>query len=290
MSFQISGFIDTFHQIQDRLMPMVVFRFSFILITLYFCLSNPSFGQTLRVTVTGDTLVVYPDGSWKYQNQPGAPQPLDKRPPLRTTNQNNGSASSSSSVEESGRPGPIPTEIKPQVSNFSNQQRAPEYQSPDASFPVNPFPYKRPQNADHYLEDPKGRFRLWYDGLVWQPISDENGQLSMMLVPSRGQALALLTMVDQSVDLKALVEQTVADAATVSSQVRIVSQEFRTVNDRFLLFVRLDGLLQNQNYTYYSYYRKAKDHTLQLTVYAPREVFLGFQAQIADLLNGLVVP
>ena len=269
---------------------MPVFRVSFIFLVLTLSLSKLSLSQTLQVTTTGDTLVVYPDGSWKYKNQPGAPQAQDKRPPLQATDQQTGSASQAISVPVPDRPSPTPPEIKPVVSNFSGEQRAPEYKSPDARFPVNPFPYKRPQNAYHYLEEPNGRFRLWYDGLAWQPISDENGQLSMALLPSRGQALALLTIVDQSVDLKALIEQTVDDAATVSSQVRLVSQEFRTVNDRFLLFVRIDGLLQNQNYTYYSYYRKAPDHTLQLTVYAPREVFLSFQAQIADLLNGLVVP
>lgn len=247
---------------------------------------TPAKGQMQGVTTTGDTIIVQEDGTWMYKGQ-SAIQSSSSQPdliqPLRPVD-----------GEKKAGQEPVPVEATPIPRNFSDDRRQPEVNPSDGNFPVNPYPYEVPEIANYYKQDAQGRYRLWYRAEEWMPLNDTGGgngpALTLAHLPSNGEALAMLTVVPQSVDLKALVDQTIGDAQQISSSARLVAQEMRLVNDRYLLCLRLDGSLQGRNFTYYSYYRAAPNYTLQLTIYAPREVFLQNQQTFLALLNGLVVP
>jgi len=232
------------------------------------------------ITAQGDTIVVYPDGSWKPFGAKGEPRPAGTRPALRQD-----------AASEAEAP---PREMTPVPQQYGGDARLPEKKPSDDRFPINPYPYQRPTDAYAHLEDPQQRYRLWYQPEQWMPVDpseyNPSAQVVLTFLPSQGEITALLTVVPQAVDLKSLVKVVKADALTIAQNVRLVAQEMRLVNDRYLLCVRMDGSLQDQNFTYYTYYRQAEAYTIQLTVYASRAAFLSFQSQVQALLNGLVVP
>lgn len=243
--------------------------------------------EMMGITTTGDTIIVNPDGSWRVKGKSGSLRPASEQPkllrPLRPR------------MGRDSAPGtPQPREATPVPNSFGDERRNPETQPPAKGFPVNPYPYEVPGEANYYKQDPQQRYRLWYQAEAWMPMDPKEmgsqADLILLHLPSNGEAVAMLTVVPQKVDLKALAQQTLADAQSVVPNASIAAQELRLVNERYLLCLRLDGSLQDQAFTYYSYYRSAENFTVQLTIYAPRQAFLRNQQAFQALLNGLVVP
>jgi hypothetical protein len=240
-------------------------RFGFLIVICAWLV--PGLAQVPAFTVTGDTIIVQPDGSLS-----------ERRPSV-----NAGKRQDFNQVNISNRTGVVRDEFE--------EDRAPRPLRSNGDFPTNPFPYQRPSNANLYLAAPGGEYRLWFDVSRWvpQPPSPDAPNTQAVFSFREAQAMAMLVLEPSEVPLPQLVEATVNNLKGMANNVRLVAQEYRDVNDRFLLCVRIDGSLGNENFTYYNYYYPGKGYTLQFTLYAPRPVFLRFQESIRGLMNGLVV-
>lgn len=223
--------------------------------------------QIPAYTATGDTILISAEGVL-----------TERRPSVDA-----GKARNLRSMDISNRTGTV-------RDTFEEGRRPRPLQS-SGVFPTNPIPYTRPAGATLFLHAPNGDYRVWFDPQQWvpQPPDASNPKAQMIFAMREAQALAMVIHEPTEVPLPALVEATVQNLESIADNVRLVAQEFRDVNDRFVLCVRIDGSLQDQTFTYYNYYYQGEGFTVQFTLYAPREVFLRRQGTIRSLMNGLVV-
>jgi hypothetical protein len=224
-------------------------------------------GQVTTFTAAGDTIIIQPDGTLT-ERKPSTNSPKERKP---------------SRVNISNRTGTARDDFE--------EDRAPRPLQSNGDFPTNPFPYQRPSDATLYIPDPDGMYRTWFNPNQWipQPPSPDNPNTEVIFSFRRAQAVAMLIVEPTEVPLPQLVEATVTNLKGMASNVRAIAEEYRDVNDRFILCVRIDGSLRSENFTYYNYYYPGEGYTLQFTLYAPRQVFLQHQEAIRALMNGLVV-
>jgi len=173
---------------------------------------------------------------------------------------------------------------------LSQESRAESLQT-DGRFQANPFPFKRPTTSPYVITHPERKFQAWFDPTQWTPIApgEVNPDASAVFSYNGGQAIGILVYEPVEVDLGELVTLAFESAQSVATDVRLGIQEYRDVNNRFVLCVRMEGGQGDQVYTYFNYYYSGQGFTLQYTIYAGREVFLRNQAQFLSLLNGLVI-
>jgi len=223
--------------------------------------------QVPAYTAAGDTIIIQPDGT------------LTERKPTRQSPRE----SRANRVNISNRTGTARDDFE--------EDRAPRPLQSNGDFPTNPFPYRRPSDATLYIPDPDGMYRTWFNPNHWvpQPPSPESPNTEVIFSFRKAQAVAMLIVEPTEVPLSQLVKATVANLKDMASNVRAIAEEYRDVNDRFILCVRIDGSLRSENFTYYNYYYVGEGHTLQFTLYASRQIFLQHQEAIRGLMNGLVV-
>lgn len=262
--FGLAVFFRTLHLIH-RLNFLPMQRFG-LLIALWIGLV-PGLAQVPAFTATGDTIIIQPDGTLT-ERKPALNSPRESKP--NRVNISNRTGTARDDFEENRAPRPLQS---------------------NGDFPTNPFPYRRPSNATLYLPDPDGMYRAWFDPNQWvpQPPSSDAPNTEVIFSFRKAQAVAMLIVEPTEVPLPQLVEATVANLEDMASNVRAIAEEYRDVNDRFVLCVRIDGSLRSENFTYYNYYYSGDGYTLQFTLYASRQIFLQHQEAIRELMNGLVV-
>jgi hypothetical protein len=223
--------------------------------------------QVMAFTTTGDTIIVMPDGTLAE----------------RRRSVNEGRSNNFTQINISQRTGAIRDSFE--------EDRSPRTMRSNGSLPTSPIPYTRPAEANLYLKGATDQYRVWFDVGQWipQPLDPATPQTEMVFSLRQGRALAMMIFEPTEVPLPSLVEATIDNLKGLADNVRLVAQEYRDVNDRFVLCVRIDGSLRDESFTYYNYYYTGEGYTVQFTLYAPREVFLRQQPTIRDLMNGLVV-
>jgi len=203
----------------------------FLLTGILASLISVSFGQKKAVTETGEEVILYTNGTWKYLND---------------------SAGSNSEVK------------------------------------TNPKIFKKSANATFLIKSKKFNIGLWVDSKKWsfkKATSNEEAEYELEL---KGKDLYGM-MLTESIELPLESMKTVALSNARSSAVdaHVVKEEYRTVNNKKVLLMQIDGTTQGIKFSYYGYYFSNSKGTVQLVTYTAQNLLSDYLNEIEELLNGL---
>ncbi|TMI70027.1 MAG: hypothetical protein E6H09_17210 [Bacteroidetes bacterium] len=202
----------------------------FLLLSLLFAIA--SFSQKKAVTETGDEVILYEDGTWKYSN-------------------------------DSSR-------TKSEIS-------------------VNPKPFKKSDNATFLLKSANTDAGIWIDSKKWSFKKAEINEAAEYQLQLKGKDLYAMIITEKiEVPLETLKAVALENARSAASDAEIVKQEYRTVNDKKILFLQINGTTQGIKFAYYGYYYSNENGTVQVITYTAQKLLNGFKADAEDLLNGFV--
>lgn len=201
---------------------------------LLFCLSSIVIvhAQQNAVTQTGEEVILFEDGTWKYQNE--------------------------EDVKE--------TEI-----------------------PTNSNAFKKDDNATFLLKSNKLNVGFWLNPKLWsfkKATNNPDAEYEIKLKDDDLYGMILSEKVE--IPLKTLKSIALETGKTVAPDLKIVKEEYRTVNGLKVLLLQMNGTMQGIKFSYYGYYFSNTNGTVQFITYTSQNLLDGFKKVCDNLLNGLV--
>jgi hypothetical protein len=98
-------------------------------------------------------------------------------------------------------------------------------------------------------------------------------------------------MITENIEVPLETLKTIAlqNGKEASPDIKIVKEEYRTVNDKKILLLQMNGTVQGIKLSYYGYYYSNSKGTLQFLTYTSQSLFDNYFTEIEDFLNGFVV-
>jgi hypothetical protein len=147
--------------------------------------------------------------------------------------------------------------------------------------------FKKPAESKTFVKAPKGNFGVWINEEKWtQKAAKEEGSNKITFTHKSGDAYAMLIGERVQLGFDALKKAAVENAKGVAPDIKIVSDERRTVNGKQLMCLKLTGTIQTIPFVYYGYYYGGTEGTLQAICYTSANVFDEFKPDFDDFLNG----
>tara|TARA_B110000091_G_scaffold109341_1_gene118544 strand:- start:682 stop:1020 length:339 start_codon:yes stop_codon:yes gene_type:complete len=106
----------------------------------------------------------------------------------------------------------------------------------------------------------------------------KNGDLYAMIIPEKAE-----------IPLLSLRELAISNAKDVAVDVKVDSEEYRTVNGIKVLMLQMSGTTQGVKFKYYSYYYSSSKGVVQVVTYTSLNLFESYKNKMEKFLNGFVV-
>jgi hypothetical protein len=154
---------------------------------------------------------------------------------------------------------------------------------------VNPKPFKKSDNSTFLVKSTKTEVGIWVDPKKWSFKKSETNEDAEYQLQLKGKDLYGMVITEKiEVPLETLKGIALENARAAANDAEIVKQEYRTVNDKKILFLQINGTLQGIKFTYYGYYYSSESGTVQLIAYTAQNLINDLKADAEELLNGLV--
>lgn len=132
----------------------------------------------------------------------------------------------------------------------------------------------------------RGAFQLTYDPAKWKPqVSSEPNVVQ--LVHASGDAYLKVIAERLEIDPTHLSEVAVTNARSSSSDVKVITESWRTINGLRTLVLRLDGMTNGSRFTFYSQMYSDTSGTVQLAGWTGANLFDDYRRDFLELFAGL---
>lgn len=204
-----------------------------LLASLFFMiLFSTSVAQINAITSTGEEVVLYDDGTWKYLNDS-----LDK-------------------IEE---------------------------------IPVNSALFLKSEEATFLVRSKRTNVGIWINPKHWSFKKGEEGEPAEFQFQRKGDDLYGMLIAEKiSIPIESLKGIAINNARSVAPDIRVIREEYRTVNGLELLMMQMAGTIQGTKFIYHGYYYSSPSGTVQLLTYTGENLFQQYEERIEDFLNGFV--
>ncbi|WP_296621281.1 hypothetical protein [Marivirga sp.] len=151
--------------------------------------------------------------------------------------------------------------------------------------------FLKPKNSSQMLKGLNNAYQLWYNPSTWKrvPAADLNPDADLALKMKRGDVYAMVIYEELEIEVEKLMEISFQNANSMSPDFKIVSSEYRFVNDKELIFMQMEGTVQSMKISYISYYASGKNGSFQFHIYTGQKLVDKYKEEIFNLLNGLII-
>ena len=188
--------------------------------------------QISAITNTGEEVLLYDDGTWKYVNE--------------------GTSSAS--------------EIR-----------------------TNEKAFTKDKNSSFIVKSTKVDIGIWINPKAWtftKGISNEDAEFQFQ---KKGEDLYGMLIAEKlQIPIETLKNIAFQNAKNASSDIKVVNEEYRTVNGIKVLMMQMAGTVQGLKVAYIGYYYSNESGTIQLLTYTGENLLNDYRDDIEVFLNGLV--
>ncbi len=171
----------------------------------------------------------------------------------------------------------------------------------DGTWKLKEGPYKETEislNDTLFVKDPTATFLVrskhidvgvWITPKKWTfSTKGDNDDVEYFFRKKQSDLYGMLITEKIEAPVLTLKELAVSNAQEVSPDLRVVKEEFRTVNGKQVLMMQMSGTIQGIRISYFGYYYSSKKGSVQFVIYTGQSLFDENRADIEVLLNGLV--
>jgi hypothetical protein len=131
----------------------------------------------------------------------------------------------------------------------------------------------------------RGAFQLTYDPAKWKPQNSSEPNV-VQLVHASGDAYLKVITERLEIERAHLSDVALTNAKGASSDVKIVSESWRTINGLRTLVLRLDGMTDGMRFTYYNQMYSDTSGTVQLAGRTGTNLFDEYRRDFLELFAG----
>jgi len=155
--------------------------------------------------------------------------------------------------------------------------------------PTNPKPYKKSKTADFLLKSTRTSTGFWMNPKEWSYTTPEDGaSAEYELDHKNGSLYALIITEHLDLSLNALGNIALENARAAAPDVEVTAKEYRIVNGKKILLMRMVGTISDIRFSYVGYYYTAKGISVQYLAYSSETFMEENLSTVEELLNGLV--
>ncbi len=163
-------------------------------------------------------------------------------------------------------------------------------QALETEIPTNPKAFIKSDKSSFLLKSVRTNMGIWLDPKQWSfKKSEGEDAAEYELKLKKGDLYGMLITEKIEISLESLKTAAYTNAIEAAPDVKIVHEEYRTVNGIKLLFMQMEGTLQGIKFTYLGYYFSGESGTVQLITYTAQNLVEDYRAVAEELLNGLSV-
>lgn len=188
--------------------------------------------QQNAVTERGDEVILFDDGTWKYQNE-----------------------------DEIAK-----TEI-----------------------PTNPVDFKKDKESTFLLKSNNVNLGFYLDPKIWSfRKATDKPDVEYAINLKDGDLYGLVITEKFEIPLETFKTIAIENGKAAAPDIRIVKEEYRSVNGMKVLMLQLDGTMQGIKFSYYGYYYSNANGSVQFITYTSQNMLDRYIPVSEKLLNGLV--
>ncbi|WP_324721242.1 hypothetical protein [Salinimicrobium sp. HB62] len=157
------------------------------------------------------------------------------------------------------------------------------------TIPTNPEKFTRSENASFLLKSKRMDMGFYLDPKLWSfGESRENPDAEYEVVLKGEDLYGVIITEKIEVPLETLKNIAVENARQIAPDIRIVEQEYRTVNNQKVLYLRLDGTMDGMKISYSGYFYSDASGTVQFITFTAQNLVEEYKEASQQLINGLV--
>jgi hypothetical protein len=153
--------------------------------------------------------------------------------------------------------------------------------------PVNPRAFQKDPNSKLLLKSTKVGVGIWLDATKWtfkKATSNEDAEFEFQMNDS--DLYGMLITEKFEIPLATLRNIALENGRAVAPDLRIVKEEYRTVNGLRVLLLQMEGTMQGIKIAYYGYYYSSAEGTVQFITYTSQTLLTEYLPSSEVLLNG----
>ena len=155
--------------------------------------------------------------------------------------------------------------------------------------PTNNFKFRKDRKATFLVKSKRIDIGIWLNTKEWsfkKAKSNEAAELTFEL--KNGDLYAMIISEKAQIPLLSLRELAISNAKEVAPDVKIDSEEYRTINGTKILMLQMSGTTQGVKFKYYSYYYSSSKGVAQIVTYTALNLFEDYKDKMERLLNGFM--
>lgn len=149
--------------------------------------------------------------------------------------------------------------------------------------------FKRSDKASFLLKSKVTDLGFWVDTKKWKFTkggSDSDSEYELEMKGSDLYGMIITEAVE--IPLATLRELAIENGRAVAPDLRIIKEEYRTVNGLKVLMLQMNGTMQGIKFSYFGYYYSNEAGTIQYITYTAQNLLKKYRDDAEELLNGLV--
>ena len=201
-----------------------------LLISLFFV--NLIQAQQKAVTETGEEVILFEDGTWKYQNEELISEKIT---------------------------------------------------------PTNPKNFKKDKESTFLLKSSKLNIGIYLNPKKWSFKKATNKPEAEFELNFKGGDLYGMVITEKfEIPLETLKSIALENGKAAAPDLKIVKEEYRTVNGLKVLLLQMNGTTQGIKFSYYGYYFSSPNGTVQFITFTSQNLLDSYKHESEKLLNGFV--
>ncbi len=154
----------------------------------------------------------------------------------------------------------------------------------------NPAKFTKGKNSGFLVKSKKMKVGVWLDSKKWRFEKAESTEPAEFQFNLKNEDLYGMLITEKiEIPLERLQSIAIQNAREAASDIKVLNEEYRTVNGTKVLMMQMSGTIQGIQFTYYGYYYSNKEGSVQFITYTSKSLFEDYKNEIEELLNGFVV-
>jgi hypothetical protein len=152
---------------------------------------------------------------------------------------------------------------------------------------TNPKSFEKNPKSTFLLKSNNVKVGIWLDAKKWtfkKSTSNEDAEYEFQMKGSDLYGMLITEKIE--IPLTTLRNIAVENGKAVAPDLRIVKEEYRTVNGLKVLLLQMDGAMQGIKISYFGYYYSSPGGTVQFITYTSQSLLQEYLPECENFLNG----
>jgi hypothetical protein len=148
--------------------------------------------------------------------------------------------------------------------------------------------FEKPKDSTFLVKSTRNNSAFWINSAKWsfkKTAADAAVEYQFQLKGKDLYGMAVTEGIEMP--LESLAETALANARNAAPDARMVTQEYRVVNGKKVIYMQMNGTIKGVKFTYNGYYFSNSSGSTQLVAYTAANAVSKYKPEINDFLNGL---